>query len=127
MGEEVTYVLFSAQSGDIGALERLSQKGYNMAIADYDRRTALHIAASEGNVHVVRFLLEKCNVDPDVKDRQADFCMLNAIELFLYYYYFIDYYVYFTTTKKFNFLYDLQYDVYCLHAEFSLFMIVLLL
>jgi len=68
-GDEVMYVLFSAQSGDLGALERLAAKGYNMGIMDYDGRTALHIACSAGNHNVVKFLLEKCHIEPDVKDR----------------------------------------------------------
>lgn len=41
----------------------------DMSLADYDGRTALHLAAAEGHENIVRFLFEKCNVDPHVKDR----------------------------------------------------------
>lgn len=40
-----------------------------MNIADYDGRTALHVAAAEGQEHAVRFLLETCNVNVNTKDR----------------------------------------------------------
>ena len=34
----------------------------NLNDGDYDGRTALHLAAAEGHLKVVRFLVEKCNV-----------------------------------------------------------------
>jgi glutaminase len=48
-----------------------------MNIADYDGRTALHIAAAEGQEAAVRFLLEKCQVNITVKDRYENRCILN--------------------------------------------------
>ena len=43
--------------------------GMDMTLADYDGRTALHLAAAEGHVHCVNFLLQQCNVPHDVRDR----------------------------------------------------------
>lgn len=37
--------------------------------SDYDGRTALHLAAAEGHVDCVTFLLEQCRVPHNPKDR----------------------------------------------------------
>lgn len=41
----------------------------DMSLADYDGRTAIHLAAAEGHVNCVEFLLKYCNVPYDVRDR----------------------------------------------------------
>ena len=41
----------------------------DLEMADYDKRTALHLAASEGHFDVALFLLEIGKVKPDPKDR----------------------------------------------------------
>lgn len=43
--------------------------GMDMTLSDYDGRTALHLAAAEGHVDCVEFLLRKCGVPNDVRDR----------------------------------------------------------
>lgn len=47
----------------------MALSGIDMGIADYDGRTALHLATSEGNMECVKFLLEKCRVHVHPKDR----------------------------------------------------------
>ncbi|RMC18396.1 hypothetical protein DUI87_04282 [Hirundo rustica rustica] len=49
--------------------KRFALSGMDMEQRDYDSRTALHVAAAEGHVDVVKFLLEACKVNPFPKDR----------------------------------------------------------
>lgn len=44
-------------------------QGCDLQTADYDKRTALHLAACEGHVEVVQFLLNIAKVRIDAKDR----------------------------------------------------------
>ena len=46
-----------------------NQQGVDMNLGDYDGRTALHLAAAEGHLRCVKFLLEECKVKHDPKDR----------------------------------------------------------
>ena len=48
---------------------RFALSGMDMTASDYDGRTALHLAAAEGHLMVVRMLLEQCHVPPQPKDR----------------------------------------------------------
>lgn len=52
--------LNAAATGDLDSVKRIVQKGGIEIISagDYDQRTALHVAASEGNLEIVNFLLE---------------------------------------------------------------------
>jgi glutaminase len=40
-----------------------------VSAGDYDRRTALHLAASEGLLEVVTYLVAEANTDPSPVDR----------------------------------------------------------
>lgn len=60
--------LWAASSGDLGELARLDVEGFDLEGGDYDERTPMHLAAAEGHLDVVEFLLEQ-GVDANVVDR----------------------------------------------------------
>ena len=68
-GELQTQLLLAAANDDKLALQRYWLKEIDMNISDWDQRTALHVAASEGNYITCKFLLEVCEVNPMPLDR----------------------------------------------------------
>ena len=59
----------AASRSDLAQLTTLVQNGAPVDQGDYDHRTALHLAASEGLLEVVKFLIEECSADPNPLDR----------------------------------------------------------
>lgn len=68
-GLNIVSLLFSAAAGDVTAMRRYKLSGVDMTQTDYDNRTALHLAAAEGHLECVEFLLKYCNVPPNPVDR----------------------------------------------------------
>ena len=58
----------AGQRGDTAALVRMAEDGINLSAADYDGRTALHLAAAEGHTAAVRYLLQQ-GADANAVDR----------------------------------------------------------
>ena len=48
---------YAAAEGDLTGIRRLAIQGVHLDDADYDGRTALHLAASEGRVDVVDYFI----------------------------------------------------------------------
>uniref|UniRef100_A0A8C9Z788 glutaminase n=2 Tax=Sander lucioperca TaxID=283035 RepID=A0A8C9Z788_SANLU len=78
--KSVVNLMFAAYSGDLTALRRFALSAVNMEQRDYDSRTALHVAASEGHVEVVVFLTEVCKVNPHMKDRWGNTPLDDAMQ-----------------------------------------------
>ena len=72
-GEQVVYVLFAAKTGDVNAMKQYVLRGMNLEMQDYDGRTALHVSASEGHLHVLRFLKDIGRV------QVSSICWQNAV------------------------------------------------
>ncbi|KHJ97369.1 glutaminase [Oesophagostomum dentatum] len=69
--ESIAPALYVARSRDIVALRRMFMQGYDydLSATDYDDRTPLHVAASEGDLAIVKFLVNVAKVDVTTKDR----------------------------------------------------------
>ncbi|XP_076604578.1 60 kDa lysophospholipase isoform X3 [Chaetodon auriga] len=68
----------AAKIGDMEALEALRDMGSNLSLGDYDGRTPLHIAACEGHLHLVQYLLSQ-GATVYAKDRYGDTPLCNAV------------------------------------------------
>ncbi|VDI29999.1 glutaminase, partial [Mytilus galloprovincialis] len=58
---QIVRLLNCASRGDIKRMRQFKECGYKMDACDYDKRTALHIAVSDNQEHIVKFLLGKCD------------------------------------------------------------------
>jgi ankyrin repeat protein len=68
--EEVVGLLCSAaHANDLPGLAMLLKAGADAGGSDYDRRTALHIAAADGHLRGVQLLVELGGASPAVQDR----------------------------------------------------------
>ena len=59
----------AAANGDIDAMQKLLARGVPVDSSDYDHRTPLHLAASEGLLPVVVFLIEDAGAEHSPTDR----------------------------------------------------------
>ena len=66
--QKLATLLWAAACGDVSCIQRLIARGVDLNVADYDKRTALHIAASEGQEEVVAYMLAH-GAKADMKDR----------------------------------------------------------
>ena len=62
-------LFYMASGGDLNGIIAMSLRSKPLNISDYDHRTLLHIAASEGHSDICNFLISKGHIDPNVKDR----------------------------------------------------------
>jgi len=66
--DQIGRLLWATQHGDLTDIQYLFAQGLQMGLADYDGRTAMHIAACEGYLHILHFLIQK-GADVNARDR----------------------------------------------------------
>ena len=69
----------AASNNDVNLLKRLIDNGISPDCGDYDARTALHLAASEGNDKAVEWLVDNKSANVNVKDRWGNTPMNDAV------------------------------------------------
>ncbi|KAJ8393086.1 hypothetical protein AAFF_G00067690 [Aldrovandia affinis] len=78
-GYQIMNILLAAYRGDVQSLRRYFLSGADVNALDYDGRSALHVAASEGHVEVVRFLIENAGAQPSANDRWGNTALQEAV------------------------------------------------
>lgn len=58
LDDQTTRLLFAASRGDTATISLMCDQGFDPDNADYDRRTALMVAAMKGNTEVAKMLLD---------------------------------------------------------------------
>lgn len=67
--DEAGALCFSASTDNVHHLKRLVEHKCNVNASNYDQRTALHLAASNGSVACMHFLLKQQVIEVNVEDR----------------------------------------------------------
>ena len=76
----ITEFLYGCMENDANTIKRMIMSGVDVNLMDYDRRTGLHIAASEGFEEIIE-LLVKHGADASIKDRWNSTPIDDAIRL----------------------------------------------
>lgn len=82
-GDMAAHLIEAAANGNLGKCKKLVLAGANINRGDYDKRTALHLAAAEGRINVCEWLVSKAK-DMKTKAGEASAVsqIVNAVDSF---------------------------------------------
>ena len=66
------------QTGNLEKIKYFHKNGANISVADYDGRTPLHVAASEGRIEMIEFLLSQ-GASVHIRDRYDHTPLMSAV------------------------------------------------
>ncbi|MBT4922201.1 MAG: glutaminase A [Rickettsiales bacterium] len=75
--DAILHFIWAASQGDISEARRGISLGIDVNLGDYDKRTALHLAAAEGQYDMVEYLIKK-GADVNVLDRWSNSPIVDA-------------------------------------------------
>ena len=61
-------LIWAASQGDLNEVKRIIGLGFDLNMGDYDKRTAIHLAAAEGHLGIVEYIVNQGG-NPAPKDR----------------------------------------------------------
>ena len=70
--DNFTLACYASANGDYHTLHSLYMRGIDLNTPDYDGRTPLHLACSEGKLEIVKFLVDTCKIPINTKDRWSN-------------------------------------------------------
>ena len=76
--DQTDELIWAASVGDLSYIRRLVARGVPLDSADYDHRTPLHLAASEGHINIVCYLVDQ-RVELSPKDRWGGTPLADAL------------------------------------------------
>ena len=74
ISSEAPRILFAASNGDLDEMVTIVAEGMDLKLCDYDKRTALHLAASNGHDSCVKYILGQADDD---EERESHMCALD--------------------------------------------------
>ena len=80
LSEDAVSFWWAASAGDLYRIRQLIARGINPSCADYDKRSALHLAAGNGHLSVVQYLCF-CGTSVTSQDRFGNTALDDAIRL----------------------------------------------
>mmetsp|Transcript_27512 Transcript_27512/g.72324 ORF Transcript_27512/g.72324 Transcript_27512/m.72324 type:complete len:1369 (+) Transcript_27512:1-4107(+) len=79
MAADQTPLMYACERGHTGIIDSLVTAGADVAIADDEGRTCLHVASMSGHAVICTFLVTECKLDPNQRDHGGRTALHTAV------------------------------------------------